>query len=44
MIMLNLELVRNDERLECDIFVWCYVTELARISGWRPRPPTYKRL
>jgi hypothetical protein len=38
--MLNLELVRGDERLECDIFFWCYVTELARHCGWERRLPS----
>jgi|SRR5450756_975358 hypothetical protein len=34
---LNFELVRGNERLECDFFVWSDTTELARAFGWKPR-------
>ena len=34
---LNFELVRGNDRLECDWFVWWDTTELARAFGWRPR-------
>jgi hypothetical protein len=36
---LNFELVRGNERLECDFLVWRDITELARAFGWKPRSP-----
>jgi hypothetical protein len=35
---LNFELVRDDERLECDFLVW-WDTELAKAFGWKLRTP-----
>jgi hypothetical protein len=36
---LNFELVRGNERLECDFLVWRATTELAKAFGWKPRSP-----
>jgi hypothetical protein len=36
---LNFELVRGNERLECDFLVWSDTTELARAFGWKPYAP-----
>lgn len=36
---LNFELVRGNERLECDFLVWWDTTELAKAFGWKPRSP-----
>src|ERR1700730_2797872 len=36
-MVLDLELVRGDERLECGWLVWWDTTELARAFGWKPR-------
>jgi hypothetical protein len=36
---LNFELVRDDERLECDFLVWWDTTELAKAFGWKLRTP-----
>jgi hypothetical protein len=35
----NFELVRGNERLECDYLVWWDTTELAKAFGWKPRSP-----
>ena len=40
----NFELVRGDDRLQCDWFDWWNTTELARAYGWKPRSPDLKRL
>jgi hypothetical protein len=34
---LNFELVRGNERLQCDWSVWSDTTELATTFGWKPR-------
>ena len=34
---LEFELVRGNERLQCDWVVWLHTTELARAFGWKPR-------
>ena len=34
---LEFELVRGNERLQCDWVVWLDTTDLARAFGWKPR-------
>ena len=40
---LDFELVRGDERLECDWFVWRDTIGLARAFGWKPKSINLKR-
>ena len=40
---LNFELVRGNERHECDFLVWRVTTELAKAFGWKPRSLNRKR-
>jgi hypothetical protein len=35
--MMDLELVRGDECIKCDSFVWRNITNLARAFGWKPK-------
>jgi hypothetical protein len=35
--MMDLELVRGDERLVCDRYIWRNTCEMARAFGWRPK-------
>ncbi len=35
--MMDIELVRGDELLKCDSFVWRNITNLARAFGWKPK-------
>jgi hypothetical protein len=40
---LEFELVRGNDCLHCDWFVWWDTTELARAYGWKPRTPNLRR-
>ena len=42
--MMDLELVRGDERLVCDRYIWRNTCELARAFGWRPKSVNPRRL